>query len=211
MLHAKTAVADGRWARVGSSNLNIASWVGNYELDALIEDEGFAAQMEQMFESDIAGSTEIVLRRERRRRGAAAAALLGQGLHRRKEDRLPVPAVQRDRGERGERAERSGRGSRAAAGALRLGRTVGAALTEQRVLATAEAKIVAIVAVIALLLAICVVLWPWVAAAPMAVLLAWASLVLLTRAFSLRRERQRQGLAKARLERTPADPGQPPP
>jgi len=55
------------------------------------------------------------------------------------------------------------------------------------------------------------VLWPWVAAAPMAVLLAWASLVLLTRAFSLRRERQRQGLAKARLERTPADPGQPPP
>ena len=26
MLHAKTAVADGQWARVGSSNLNIASW-----------------------------------------------------------------------------------------------------------------------------------------------------------------------------------------
>ncbi len=33
MLHAKTAVADGRWARVGSSNLNVASWIGNYELD----------------------------------------------------------------------------------------------------------------------------------------------------------------------------------
>jgi cardiolipin synthase A/B len=27
MLHAKTAVADGRWARVGSSNLNVASWM----------------------------------------------------------------------------------------------------------------------------------------------------------------------------------------
>jgi hypothetical protein len=26
--------ADGRWARVGSSNLNVASWIGNYELDA---------------------------------------------------------------------------------------------------------------------------------------------------------------------------------
>ena len=104
MLHAKTAVADGRWARVGSSNLNIASWMGNYELDALIEDEGFAGQMEQMFEADVAGSTEIVLRRERRRRGAAAAvALLGQGLHRRREDRL----LQRERGMRGERAERS--------------------------------------------------------------------------------------------------------
>jgi cardiolipin synthase A/B len=206
MLHAKTAVADGRWARVGSSNLNIASWVGNYELDALIEDEGFATQMEQMFESDISGATEIVLRRERRRRGTAAA-LLSQGLRRRKEDLIRVPEAQPARSLRG---ERSGRGSRAAAGALRLGRTVGAALSEQRVLATAEAKIVAIVAVIALLLALCVVLWPWVAAAPMAVLLVWASLVLLTRAFSLRRERQRRGLAKAHLERTAGEPGQPP-
>jgi cardiolipin synthase len=207
MLHAKTAVADGRWARVGSSNLNIASWVGNYELDALIEDEGFAGRMEQMFEADIAGATEIVLRRERRRRGAAAA-LLGHGLRRRREDRLPVPGMPRDRGER---PAHSGRGSRAAAGALRLGRTVGAALTEQRVLATAEAKIVAIVAVVALLLAICAVVWPWVAAAPMAVFLAWASLVLFTRAFSLRRERQRRGLPKAHLERAPGDPGLPPP
>ncbi len=63
----RTAVADGRWARVGSSNLNIASWVGNYELDALIENEDFAAQMERMYESDIDGSTEIVLKRDRRR------------------------------------------------------------------------------------------------------------------------------------------------
>src|SRR5262249_7136547 len=32
MIHAKTAVADGRWARVGSTNLNVASWLGNREL-----------------------------------------------------------------------------------------------------------------------------------------------------------------------------------
>ncbi|MGC1459379.1 MAG: phospholipase D-like domain-containing protein [Steroidobacteraceae bacterium] len=180
MLHAKTAVADGRWARVGSSNLNIASWVGNYELDALIENEDFAAQMERMFESDIGQSTEIVLRRERRRRRADRPA--------------------QDAGE-----SRGGGAGRAAAGALRLGRTVGAALTEQRVLATTEAKIVAVVAVIALLLAICVVIWPWVAAAPVALFLAWASLVLVTRAASLRRERQRRGLPTARLERRPGE------
>lgn len=48
MLHAKTAVADGRWARVGSTNLNIASWIGNRELDVVIEDEAFAGQVEQM-------------------------------------------------------------------------------------------------------------------------------------------------------------------
>ena len=40
MLHAKTAVADARWARVGSTNLNLASWIGNRELDVVIEDEG---------------------------------------------------------------------------------------------------------------------------------------------------------------------------
>ncbi len=180
MLHAKTAVADGCWARVGSSNLNIASWVGNYELDALIENESFAAQMERMFESDVAQSTEIVLRRERRRRRTRRTA--------------------REAGE-----SRSGSAGRAAAGALRLSRTVGAALTEQRVLATTEARIVAVVAVIALLLAICVVIWPWVAAAPVALFLAWVSLVLVTRAVSLRRERRRRGLPAARLERSPGE------
>jgi phosphatidylserine/phosphatidylglycerophosphate/cardiolipin synthase-like enzyme len=39
MVHAKTAVADGRWARIGSTNLNISSWIGNWELDVVIEDE----------------------------------------------------------------------------------------------------------------------------------------------------------------------------
>ncbi|MGP1667633.1 MAG: phospholipase D-like domain-containing protein, partial [Rhodanobacter sp.] len=43
MLHAKTAVADSQWARVGSSNLNIASWWGNHEIDVAVEDAGFAA------------------------------------------------------------------------------------------------------------------------------------------------------------------------
>jgi len=45
MLHAKTAVADGRWARVGSTNLNIASWLGNYKLDVVVEDESVAISM----------------------------------------------------------------------------------------------------------------------------------------------------------------------
>jgi cardiolipin synthase A/B len=41
MLHAKTAVADARWARVGSTNLNLASWMGNWELDVVVEDAPF--------------------------------------------------------------------------------------------------------------------------------------------------------------------------
>ena len=61
MMHAKTAVADGHWARVGSSNLNISSWFGNYELDLVVEDEGFAQRMEQMYLDDLANSTEVIL------------------------------------------------------------------------------------------------------------------------------------------------------
>ncbi len=66
MLHAKTAVADGFWARVGSTNLNIASWMGNYELDVAIEDPGFAATMAGQFEPDLKRATEIVLTRRNR-------------------------------------------------------------------------------------------------------------------------------------------------
>src|SRR2546426_39643 len=61
MLHAKTAVADSRWARVGSTNLNIASWLGNYELDAVIEDENFARQMEEQYLQDLSNATEVIL------------------------------------------------------------------------------------------------------------------------------------------------------
>src|SRR5690606_31848379 len=45
MIHAKTAVADGIWSRVGSSNLNLASLLGNWELDVAILDRQVAAEM----------------------------------------------------------------------------------------------------------------------------------------------------------------------
>ena len=59
MLHSKTAVADERWARVGSSNLNLASWLVNYELDAVVEDTGFARGMAQQYLEDLANATEV--------------------------------------------------------------------------------------------------------------------------------------------------------
>jgi cardiolipin synthase len=65
MIHAKTAVADGRWSRVGSTNLNIASWLGNRELDVIVEHEPFAREMEDMFLHDLRNATEVVLQRNR--------------------------------------------------------------------------------------------------------------------------------------------------
>ncbi|HSK73594.1 MAG TPA: phospholipase D-like domain-containing protein, partial [Pyrinomonadaceae bacterium] len=61
MVHAKTAVFDGIFSRVGSTNLNVASWFGNYELDVIIEDKDFGRQMQEMFLEDLTNSTEIVL------------------------------------------------------------------------------------------------------------------------------------------------------
>jgi cardiolipin synthase len=62
MLHAKTLVADGRWSRVGSSNLNSSSLVGNWELDVLVEDLTLAEAMERQFRLDVARSREVIRR-----------------------------------------------------------------------------------------------------------------------------------------------------
>jgi cardiolipin synthase A/B len=59
MLHAKTVVADGRWVRIGSSNLNPSSLIGNYELDVLVEDPALADAMERQFRLDISRSREV--------------------------------------------------------------------------------------------------------------------------------------------------------
>jgi cardiolipin synthase len=62
MLHAKTIVCDDRWVRIGSSNLNPSSLLGNYELDVLIEDAALAEAMEAQFRRDIARSREVASR-----------------------------------------------------------------------------------------------------------------------------------------------------
>jgi len=63
MMHAKTTVSDGAWCRVGSSNMNSASLMGNWELDVGVLDRGLAAQLEGLFLADLASSREIVLPR----------------------------------------------------------------------------------------------------------------------------------------------------
>lgn len=115
-MHAKTAGADGRWARVGSTNLNISSWVGNCELDAVIEDECFASHMEEMYLQD---------QRERNNPDSKR--------------KLRAPGEPRHPGA----VATSGGGSigRAAAGALRIGNAVGAAFTSRRVLEPVQARI----------------------------------------------------------------------
>ena len=89
MLHAKTIVADGRWTRVGSSNLNSSSLLGNWELDVLIEDAALAESMERQFRLDIARSREVVRRRVRAPGRISAA--LPTALQREHPEVAPVP------------------------------------------------------------------------------------------------------------------------
>jgi hypothetical protein len=62
MLHAKTVLVDGRWIRVGSSNLNPSSLMANWEIDLFIEDPDLADQMARQFADDLGHSGEIVSR-----------------------------------------------------------------------------------------------------------------------------------------------------
>ncbi len=67
ILHAKTAVIDGAWSAVGSSNLDWRSTVWNNEIDAIILGNEFGGQMEAVFRADVAASKTIDLAAWRRR------------------------------------------------------------------------------------------------------------------------------------------------
>jgi cardiolipin synthase len=172
MLHAKTAVADGRWARVGSTNLNIASWLGNCELDAVIEDRSFAEQMEEMYLEDLKNATEVVL-----------------------DERFkPHSPVERPRVRTG---RMTGRGSagRAAAGAVRIGNVIGAAFTNRRTLGPIEARLAFGSGLLLCALAFVVALFPEALAYPLVAIAAWGGLSLLYRGIRLRQARKKRNLA----------------
>ncbi|HWB85351.1 MAG TPA: phospholipase D-like domain-containing protein [Bryobacteraceae bacterium] len=166
MLHAKTAVADGHWARVGSTNLNLASWLGNCELDAVIEDEAFGHEMEAMYEEDLTNATEVVLDYRHKVRTPGAP-------------RHPRRAL-----------ASSGGGSvgRAAAGALRISNTIGAAFTNHRVMEAVEARLTVTAGALLLAFALLFAFFPGVLVYPVIVIFTWVSLALFYKGYKLYRK-----------------------
>ena len=169
MLHAKTAVADSKWARVGSSNLNVASWLGNCELDVVVEDESFAQEMEEMYLQDLENATEVVLDAKQKVRAPG-------------KPRRPGPVV----------TSGGGSGGRAAAGAIRIGNAVGAAFTNRRVLEPVESRIMLTVGSLLLALAILFAKFPRALAYPVVVIFVWIAIALLYKGYKLRRRNDRQ-------------------
>jgi cardiolipin synthase len=168
MIHAKTAVADGRWARVGSTNLNIASWLGNRELDVIVEDDRFAREMEDMFLQDLRNATEVVLQRNRVRAPGAPAR------------------------RRGPATSGGGSGGRVAAGAVRVGNTVAAAVTSTRVLEPVEANIALMGGAILTVIAVLAFIYPRGIAYPLGVLAGWLAAAILYRGIELYRNARRR-------------------
>jgi cardiolipin synthase len=166
MVHAKTAVADGRWSRVGSTNLNATSWLGNCEMDLVVDDQRFAKAMEEMYLDDLKNATEVVL--------SARHKVQAPGAPRR-------PLTPKAGGSAG----------RAAAGALRVGNAIGAAVANRRVLEPFEARLMVGAGLLLLVFAVLVVFFPGLAAYPLAVVAAWFAFALFVRVFKLRRDHRR--------------------
>ena len=61
LLHAKTALVDGVWSTVGSTNLDWRSFVNNQEINAVVLGQGFGAQMQTLYEHDLGLSKRINL------------------------------------------------------------------------------------------------------------------------------------------------------
>jgi cardiolipin synthase len=180
MMHAKTAVADGRWARVGSTNLNLSSWIGNYELDIAVEDERFAQAMEEMYIKDLEHSTEVVLSERHRVRFAT------------KRPRRPLLRPGRLGG---------GSVSRVGAGAIRISNTVGAAIANRRLLGPAEARVMLIMGLLFSAFAIVSLLWPKWVTVPMAVLSGWLAISLLIRAYKVRTKRKKEDISSGLIRK----------
>jgi cardiolipin synthase len=62
VLHAKTAVIDGSWSTVGSTNMDTRSFLHNKEVNVVVMGDGFGKEMERAFQDDLVDSKEITLK-----------------------------------------------------------------------------------------------------------------------------------------------------
>ncbi len=146
MIHAKTAVFDGRVSRVGSTNLNVASWFGNYELDVLVEDEQFGKQMQKMFLTDLENSTEVVLTDVQN-------------------------IIVRKKNPKNSKGEGGGSVRKATAGAISAATSIGSAITQKSPLGAAESRLLFLVGGALLALALVFVFFPRFASVPLILIL----------------------------------------
>ena len=135
---------------------------------------------------DLTHSTEVVLRAGRRS---------GRMHVSRTTEREGLPPKRRLR----DRRRGTGSAGRGVAGAIRLGNTVSAAVTDRRVLAAADARTVAMAGAILVVIAAVAVLWPRVFAVPIALLSVWFGGAMLLESYRLRRNKEKMSAGQKAL------------
>jgi cardiolipin synthase len=198
MIHAKTSVVDGAWSRIGSSNLNTASLLGNWELDVGVLDAELAKQVEGLFIADLASSIEIILPRDGTRSLPAPRAATSHGGRRAVELAEPglgkaslEPAFHERR--RGRAVTGPGGQGLTIADLARAGSALGDAIAGHRVVGREDRVVLTTVAVLLLVVAATGAFFPRVLGWSVAVLFGWVGGVLAVRgvsqAYRARRER----------------------
>jgi cardiolipin synthase len=178
MMHAKTSVVDGSWCRVGSSNLNSASLMGNWELDVGVLDVGFGRQLEGLFLADLASSTEIVLPG---RRPVGRRAVSGETIP--AEEPLDPEGTLAQRWEQ-LRARGQGHGHLSTlASVVRAGEALGGALAGDRTLGREDRTVLGATSVAILVVAVFAALLPGIVGWLVAASAGWLALTTGARAF----------------------------
>jgi cardiolipin synthase len=195
MIHAKTSVVDGVWCRVGSSNLNSASLLGNWELDVGVLDADLGGQLEGLFLADLASSVEIVLPggpTMGRRMGAAGVELSTVSL----DPDEPLSA----RLERRFREIGRSPGRVTLASVVRAGESLGEALAGNRTLGREDRTLLGTLSIAVLAVAVVAAIFPVVVGWGVAVVAGWIGIATGARAYGqARRARaEERGAAQAR-------------
>ena len=164
MIHAKTAVIDGCWSRIGSTNLNIASWLSNCEIDVLVEDEDFGREMNEMFLADLENATEICLDEKKKAR----------------------PNRQNKAG----KTTSSASSARFAPSAIAIGSALGSSISKnkRRPLGMTEARISLSGAFLLSIVGITAIFFPRMLAIPLGIILIWFAVSLFINAYQLFRQ-----------------------
>jgi len=177
MIHAKTAVVDGVWSRIGSSNLNTASLLGNWELDVGVLDEDLGRQMEGLFLADLASSVEIVLPGRTTIGGRAVSTAVGMSTV-----SLDPEEALRVRLERRLKEIGTSPGRLTLASVVRASDVLGHALAGNRTIGREDRTVVGILAVAVLALAAFAGFFPTATGVVVAVIAGWLGVTIGVRA-----------------------------
>jgi cardiolipin synthase A/B len=191
MMHAKTAVVDGVWCRVGSSNLNSASLLGNWELDVGVLDVELGRQLEGLFLADLASSVEIVLPGGAAIGDGAVSTAVGISTEPLDPDE-PLAA----RIERGIRERKTGRLTLASV--VRAGEVLGEALSGNRTLGREDRTVLGMLSVSVLVVGAVAAVAPTVVGWLVAFVAFWVGITTGVRAYVQARRARAEERASAR-------------